>query len=420
MKTFLLALLLCCIVSALSDQKLEQAKDLLKARKLTEAKTLIDEVLKDAAAQRQGEAWYIKSKIYTALADDQALSSRYPGIRMEAFNALKKYTEIDDKMLISLQIDGYAPINQIYTGFYQEAAGSFNKQGYAAALENFKNAILVSSFMNEKKWITMTLDTNSVLYAGVSAEKLNRFDDAAFYYGMLAEAKAQGQGFVEIYKWVANYHYEKKDVTKAMRFLGTGRQVYPNDPFWNSLELDITREKGNKDELFALYEKTIAAEPANHLYRYNYAVELYQHAYNVDATRRVPNSAAYIRKAEEQVTAATKLKPDYARAHLFAGQIRYNGGVDLLNEQKAIRETGAEADQRKADLKVKIMRHWDEAIPFFQAVEKLLSPMAKLSASDKADLKEAYDLMITIYDQKGQKDKVKEYEVKFGEVDKKQ
>ena len=52
-------------------------------------------------------------------------------------------------------------------------------------------------------------------------------------------------------------------------------------------------------------------------------------------------------------------------------------------------------------------------------MEKLLEPQPKLKMEDKSDLKEAYDLLITIYDQKGLKDKVKEYEVKFNDVDRK-
>jgi hypothetical protein len=52
-------------------------------------------------------------------------------------------------------------------------------------------------------------------------------------------------------------------------------------------------------------------------------------------------------------------------------------------------------------------------------VDNLFATQGKLKIEDKNDLKEALDLLITIYEQKGMKDIVKEYELKFNDVDKK-
>jgi hypothetical protein len=56
---------------------------------------------------------------------DATLSKQFPAARTDAFNALKKYTEFDDKMLIALQIDGYKPINDIYSGLLPGSRGQF-------------------------------------------------------------------------------------------------------------------------------------------------------------------------------------------------------------------------------------------------------------------------------------------------------
>ena len=98
-------------------QKIDTAKDLLRAGKLTEAKKEIDAIVAQEKFQKNGDAFYTKAKIYNAISMDPALSKQFPGARLEAFNALKKYTDVDDKMLIALQIDGYKPINEIYTGY---------------------------------------------------------------------------------------------------------------------------------------------------------------------------------------------------------------------------------------------------------------------------------------------------------------
>jgi len=49
-------------------------------------------------------------------------------------------------------------------------------------------------------------------------------------------------------------------------------------------------------------------------------------------------------------------------------------------------------------------------------LESLLSAQAKLNTDDVTALKEAYDLLITIYDQKEMKEKVTEYKDKFNKL----
>ncbi len=418
MKRIFFTTLLAVLVTGVFAQKVEKAKDLLKANKLTEARTEIDNFLAQEKNQKNGDAWYTKAKIYNAISMDGSLKTQVPDARQQAFDALKKYTEVDDKLLIALQIDGYKPVNDIYTSYYQEGANNFNSKNYEQAFTGFTHAIEVSQFMTQKGWINLKLDTNSVLYAGVAAEKLNKPDEAVKYYGMLAENKIKGEGFVEIYKWVANHYYEKKDMATAQKYIALGKEVYPADPFWASLELDMAREGGNKNDLFAKYEQTIASNPDNYLYRYNYAVELYQLGYNIDSSKRPANSAELIKKAQDQVTQAIRIKSDYARAQLFAGQIAYNQGVDILNSSKAIKSTKPDDVKRKADMKAQALAKFDEAVPYFMAVDKLLGGQGKLKMEEKSDLKEAYDLLITIYEQKNLKDKVKEFEDKFNNVDK--
>ena len=400
-KRICIAAVFMSVAISVLAQKIEQAKEYLKTNKLIEAKAEIDRFFAMQINKKNPDALYTKAKIYSAVAMNADLAPQFPDARMEAFMALKQYTEVDDKMLIALQIDGYKPINDIYTGFYTEAATNFNEKRYDKALTGFINAITVSAFMTQKGWISLKLDTNSVLYAGVAAEKLGRLPEAATHYGLLIEARAKGTGFDEIYKWVANYYFEAKDPAKAIHFLKIGKEVYPGNEFWPALEIDMTRQSGNREQLFATYEQVIADNPENHLYMYNYAVELYQHAYNIDIAKRPSNSEVLINKAQQSIRNALRIKPDYSRAQLFAGQIAYNKAIDLLKTNK----TAA-------------LEFLDEAIPYFLEVEKLISPKPTLTRDEKADLSEVLDLLITIYDQKKMETKVKEYEQKFNDVKK--
>ncbi|MFD2524982.1 hypothetical protein ACFSQD_04125 [Flavihumibacter stibioxidans] len=425
MKKLLLTTMFASAVLAVSAQKLDKIKDNLKSKKYTEAKAQIDQFLADEKNAKNLEGWYTKAKIYSEIAQDPTAAAATPNARWTAFETLKQYVAMDDKgQLLFLQLDNYKPIMDIYQGYFKAGADDYNANRFEPAYDNFKNCLTVSEYMAEKKWSNIALDTTVVLYAGISAEKSNKREDAAIYYGKLADAKVSGEGMVEIYKWLVDHFYnQKKDAATATKYLNLGKEVYPADSFWPAYELDMARDAGNKEELFKKYEAVLAGDPGNTSIRYNYAVEMYSEGYKPELAQRPANSAELIAKAEEQLKKVVAEKPDYAAAYLVLGQIQYNQGVDYNNQNKAIRPPAGgrlkpEELKKKEELRGLIAQKFDAAVPFFEKVDELLGAQGKLKMEDKGYLKDAYDLLITIYDNKQNKDKVKIYEEKFNNVDK--
>jgi len=423
MKRSIIASLLVASTLGLFAQATNKVKDLLKSNKVEEAKNEIDKVLANEKNAKDAEAWYVKSKVYSELANNTKLITPVPNAREESFEAIKKYTELDTKKLISLTLDNYKPIMDVYQGYFKTGAAFYNNNNYADAYDNFKKCLEVSKYMNEKGWSNLKLDTSVVLYTGISAEKTSKKDEAAQYYGMLADAKVTGEGMGEIYKWLTDYYNTKKDAANTEKYLNLGKSLYAKDPFWASMELDMARENGDKKVLFTKYEENITKDPTNYLYIYNYGIELYKEAYKEDATKRPANSDELIAKAETNLKKVVELKPDYAPANLVLGQILYNQGVDLNAKSKEIKAPAGgkmkpEDQKKKDDMKAQMMKKFDAAIPYFEKVDQILGNQGKLKMEEKGNLKDAYDLMITIYDQKGMKDKLKSYEDKFNNVDK--
>ena len=425
MKKILLTTLLAVIGFGLVAQKLEKAKDLFTSKppKLAEAKTEIDGVMADAKNQKNPEAWYFKGKIYGAVGSDAVLGVQNPEARWQAFEAFQKYVEIDDKKLIMLQIDQYKPILDVYQSYYKTGAASFSAGKHAEAYADFKNCLAVSEFMSSKGWTAIKLDTTVVLYTGITAEKAGKRDDAATYYGRIADAKVKGEGMVEIYKWLSDYYGKKKDNTNAGKYIALGKELFPKDPFWSAYELDMYREQGDQKALFAKYEEAIAQSPSDYQLLYNYSVELYQAAYDTSLTKRPANSAELIAKVETNMKKVTELKPDFTSAYLVLGQINYNRGVDINTEMKKIKppvggKLKPEELKKKDDLRTESAKNFDLAIPYFEKIDQLLGSQGKLHQEDKKALKEAYDLLTTIYDNKNNKDKSKVYEEKYNNVEK--
>ena len=402
-------------------QSLDKAKDLYKAQKIADAKTQIDGALAVDKNQKSAEAWYYKLKIYNAIAAGP-LSAQTPDARQQAFDALKKYVDLDDKKLLLLQIDGYKPVNEIYQGFFQIGANDYNSGKYDSALTNFNGAIETSSFMNAKGWTTLKLDTTSTLYAGISAEKAGKKDTAAIYYGRLADAKIDkinNSNMIDIYKWLVDYYNNtKKDDALTQKYLGIAEKIFPDDLFWPSTRLEILRAKGNKDSLFTEYDTIVAHFPKNYLFFFNFGLELYQYASDTSSGQRPANADTLIAKAQVMLKSCLALQPDYPQAALVLGQISYNQGVDLQAQTKKIPGKGPDDIKKRADLRVAAGKKFDEAIPYFEKVDQDLGSKGKLKMEEKTSLKDAYDLLITIYETKNVKDKADAWTTKYNNVDK--
>ena len=437
MKSTLLAVLFAVACLGLNAQSLDKAKDLfLKSKKLMEAKAEIDKVVAVEKNQKTAEAWYYKCKIYTAIADDSTLKGQVPDAHVQAFDALKKYIETDDaanskekdktKQYILLQLDGYKPINSIYAGFFQDGASSYNSGKYDEALTDFKGALTARDFMFSKGWITQKFDTISTLYAGIAAEKAKKRDEASSYYSQIADLKLGDTKYIDIYKWLVNYYSEdKKDETDALKYVKLGKEVFPADSTWKDIELgvydnelDKYRKTGNKDSLFAEYEHIISQLPNSHVFIYNYGVELYNYAIDTSSGKKPANSEALVAKAKEELNKSLQLKPDYSQADLLLGQIIYNDAVDFRATTKNIKGQKPEDIKKRADIRVASLKLFDDAIPYFEKIDQILGSKGKLKQEEKRTLKDAYDLLITIYEQKNQKDKSEIYTKKFNDVDK--
>src|SRR5579871_5783125 len=111
MRRLFLTGFLAMVAMGLFAQSVDKAKDLLKAGKITDAKSQIDNALTNPKNQKNAEAWYTQLKVYNAIAANDQLRAQFPDARDTAFIALKKYVDLDekDKKLLLLQLDGYKP-----------------------------------------------------------------------------------------------------------------------------------------------------------------------------------------------------------------------------------------------------------------------------------------------------------------------
>ena len=392
---------------------------------LENAKTEIDKVMNDPKAQSKAEGWIWKAKVYSAIYADEKLRAKYPGSETAANAAFQKYAELDPsyKILKDNNLQTFA--GDMYGTSFGQGVRTYNTKVWDSAAYYFKYAVKYSDLIFKNKWgrdTTMQYDTTSILYAGVSSEKAKDKDTAALYYGRIAGyklSKIGGSDISDIYRWLVDYYYnQQKDNASTVKYLRLGKAVFPEDLLWPDTELDMARKSGNKDTLFARYEEITAEYPKSNVFFYNYGVELYNYAIDTSSGKRPANADALIEKAKEKLNKSLELNPEYAQAALLLGQITYNQAVDLKATTKDVKGQKPEDIKKRADIRVAAGKKFDEAIPYFEKVENLLGTQGKLKMDAKTTLKDAYDLLITIYEQKNLKDKVDAYTAKFNNVDK--
>jgi hypothetical protein len=421
MKRMLLSLLMAVICSGLFAQSVDKAKDLLKANKLAEAKDEIDKALLVEKNQKNGDAWYTKVKIYNAIATNEQLKAQYPDALIQSLDALKKYTQYDDKKLVLLTADSYKPINEIYQGLFAAGAAEYNAQKWNESLRDFSGAISAINFMYGKGWIKQSMDSTSTLYAGISAEKADKREEALVFYKIIADSnisKIGGNDMAEIYKWLADYYTRKKDLPMAAKYTALGKSKYPNDIFYDELRLDALRKDGPKDSLFATYEQINIQHPDSAIYFFNYGLELYQYASDTSSGKRVANADELIKKAQEKLLTSLKINPNYPQASLVMGQISYNQGVEYQVLGKPKGNTNAAELKQRQDYRAMSNKKFDEAVPYLEKVDQVLGSQVKLKKADKVALKDSYDMLITIYEAKKDTAKAALWTDKYNNVDK--
>lgn len=425
----LLSLMTISLLSAFS-QKIDKAKDLLTKGKLVDAVLEIDKFLAIDKNKNNPDAIYLKGKILVAISKDNSASDFIPNAKDSALFLIKQYLETEKKQKdstkrnLAMLMDNNQLIFELYREFTGLGASTFQAGKYQDASDNFIKSLDVLNVLISNKMIANVFDTTTHLYVGIAAEKAGNKDVAAKYYSLIADRAIVSDGFVEIYKWLADYYNRKEDIASASKYLNQGRKAYPADSFWDAFDLEMLGEKGTKEQLFKKYDEIIAKFPQNHLYPFNYAVELYQLGYNPDNTKRPANSVELMKSAMAQVRKSIEINPSYANSQMLLGQMIYNEGVDFNTINKTIRPQGGvklkpEELKKKDELRKLMTAKFDESLPYFEKVEQLLDVQGKLKMEDKQILKDAFDLMITIYENKAKPEKVTEYTDKFNSVDKK-
>ena len=413
MQRFLLSLLILLGSSSLFAQSIEDIEGQFQKGELDKAKASVDAFLTKEKNAAKPDGWWYKGVIYNEIVKSDKYKNLAPDGRMDAFNAFKKYYEIDPKA-IRATLEQHVRLFDIYNGYFDMGVASFGASKFDDSYASFKNALAVEEYISSKGFEYNgfkfpAFDTTLVQNIALSAYRAKRDDEAVVYYKMIADKKIAGKDNVDIYQLLVEYYKKKNDMVNRDKYLQLGRELFPADERWYQIELDEVDSK-DKKALFAKYDELMPKYPDKYIMSYNYAVELFNYTYAGD--KKPADYRESQKKIESVLKTTMAANKSYPEANVLMGRHFYNVLYDIQDEIGAIKGTTAADQKKKADLKVKMTEAADQLIVYAQAAYDIYNGKATLKAGEKGNFKVVSGYLATAYDVKGDKAKADEYRKK--------
>ncbi|MEO8854213.1 MAG: hypothetical protein ABI359_10560 [Ginsengibacter sp.] len=438
MKRILLPIAFAFLVNATFGQDMKKATSYVNDKNYQKAKTEIDGIL--AKDPNNTEALYLKSKVYATMADSSAYKSLFTGDPyQESLDAFKKAIADSTNPKVTLLVvkDNYQPVFQIYSGYYGEAAAAFNDAanspnkpdtvGFAKAMDLFIKANDVGQYIAAHKWANIgKVDTTLVLNIAKSALNAKKEDSARKYFKEIADAHIKGQhdaantadpNFELPYQWLTLDYKQAGDSANMVKYATIGSELYPNDDYFDFVEMDYYREKENRPALFKKYDELTARHPDSLRYHLNYATEIFSYVYNSEDGTVINDKDQLLTTLQAQLDKALSLEPDNPNVNLLYAQYYYNKGIVALEDAAKVKGATLTADQKKnkADLTAQGTENLNKAIPYAEKASTTLE--AGYKKSERSRYKSTVNLLQNIYQSLGNKDKLKVYQDKYDQAD---
>ena len=416
MKKLIPIFLLCLFANRNFAQNLDEINDLLLLFKNTEAKAAIDKYLSNPKKATNPEAWYLKGKIYFMYSSDSGVSvvERYD-LLIDAFKAFQENQRLDKKDS-KMNDENHVSYFKLYGEMYNNGIINYNAKNYQGAFQGFKMANEIKDFIVSKNYKNddmqlVAFDTSLIMNIAICATLAKNEPEVIVYYTKLTDANVSGKEHQEIYQYLIDYYKKNKNEKAFNELLNKAKQLYPGDEIWVDIELKAVEEKGGKKAVIAKYEELTNQNPANFVYAYNYAVELYNCLYGKDSTYK--GDTVMSAKLTDVLKKAIVIedKKDITALMLMCNHL-YNKTSDINDAASVIKGPNPDQLKKKASMKAAAMKVADECISNALKVETFFESIQTKSKAQKLNYKLIIGTLSNLYYIKKNQLKVDEYEKK--------
>lgn len=348
-------------------------KTQLTLGQFVQAKTELEKQWSNAKFVSKPEAYMLRAAIFAALAaEDNAIKTAQGKQYLEeAVTSFNKYREMDPKMdLLEDPIYQNAPIN-IYSALYGAGFEEYQAKNWEKSFQTFQKVLDYSDLLIGRKILAVTIDTNALVMAGVTAENAGQEDAAANYYRKLADIKLASDGFESVYRFLVSYSYRQKDMAAFEKYKAIGKELYPDSEFFTYDQIDFAIGLSTSfDEKMRALEAVLANDPNN--YKANQVMgEIIYDTLNSREETDPPhsNEADLEKKMAAAFVKAAAAQPDNELAWIYTGDHFINKAVRINKarekhaaEMKARTKPGTMASKEDVATRDELDRQYGEAL----------------------------------------------------------
>ncbi|MEO5889567.1 MAG: hypothetical protein ABIQ31_04905 [Ferruginibacter sp.] len=393
------------VVTATFGQDIQEIKKFSLLGQTQKAKEAVDKFLAIPKNAQKAEGWYYKGYIYNQLSKDSAKTgAENKELKTAAFDALKKYRELDPKAEL-LAENNNSPLYDLYVGFYSDlGVKAYQAKDPAGAFENFAKGLEIHDYIASNNLIGnngfkfSALDTTLTLYTAIAAAEAKKTDEAATYYKKITDANIADPLYIDAYQVMAERYKKSKDQAGFADIIAKGKKLFPvNNEYWTALEIEDATDGVKAPEIFAKYDELMTKSPDNYTLPYNYSVELYRYIYS-DSNKNV-NTNDYKAKLPEVMKKAIKIKST-PEANFLLANFLYNNSIDISEDARKMKGVKPDDIKKKKELQAQSDAAMNDAIPYAEAVVALYPGIAKPKASEKINYKQSLVILKNIYENK--------------------
>ncbi len=397
---------------ALHAQNYAPIKNLLAINQYAKAKEDFDKSMNNEKFASKAEAYILKATIYGALsmADEHKGQPSGNQLAAEADAAFKKYREMDPSMaLMTDLIYQNGPLN-LYSSYYTSGYADYAAKKWQAGYDKLKNAVYYSDLLLQNKILGGPIDTNVLILAGVTAEQSGNKQDAAVYYGRLADNKVTGDGFESVYRFLVSYSFEKKDMAAFEKYKAIGAELYPKSDYFSYDKVDFAVGLADNfnDKLKAI-EEVLAKDPDNYKANQVLGEVIYDTLNPRDEAAVPPDNAEELeKKMLDAFTRAATAKPDMELPFLYIGDHYINKAVKVndarsahVKDMQARTKPGTKASAEDIKKRDELDKKYGDAMEMarepYEKAAKIFAARAELDIRDKAQYKKAVSYLSDIF-----------------------
>lgn len=423
MKKYLLLFLLVAGTFYSQAQKLNDIILKISLGKFDQAKPELDSYLSNPTNAAEADGWYYKGYLYNALGRVETKSvSERKGLLQQAFDAIKKYAELDPKAPLIKEGSNGTVVYNTYYGFDDLGIKAYNDKNTEEAYDCFQKALAVHAYIISKGLTGYegskfaALDTTMVWNLAVLANDLKKKEEAFTYYKQIADANLRNEKYAGAYDELILKYKRENNEEEFMKYLKAAKEYFPTDKaYWESQQIEFATKDLEDEALVNKYAELAVSLPDNYYVFYNYAAELDRFIALPEAKGK--DIPAMKLKVEELFKKALSINST-VEANLQLASLYYGRSFDNKEQAARIKGTKAEEVKLKNELIAKGKENLNKCIPYAEAGAKLLADLKELKYSDKVNYKLALEILGSAAKQNGDAAKAADYEKQREAIDK--